>query len=173
MQKASQGFLLVFLFVASVFANAAAEVPRRGAQYIFRHGTVPLLASKRIGPQGGTLEAVLPSPHAGNIRVEIQAGALERETDVFLSLDPGFLQPRAGKWSGLCVNLSAANVVSFNQPVRLIVPFKPEGDEVLVGYYVDNDGSLDAIDFGPSNAKTGTATFVTLRPGRYTWISTK
>ena len=151
--------------------GVCAELPRRGVQYSF--GEQTLLASSQVGAQGGSLRAALPPPHTGEVLIEIAPGALEREVEISLSLNHGSLVPRAGKWSGICVLLTATHVVSFAQPVRLTVPFQPHGNEMLIGYIVEKDGSLDVVDFGPSDAKAGTATFVTLRPGWYTWISAK
>jgi hypothetical protein len=111
----------------------------------------------------------LPQPLEGTVRVEIPAGALTQDTEVSLSLDQGSLVPRAGEWSGLCLVLTAANTVQFNQPVHIAVPVKPEY-AVLAGYFVDEDGSLDAIQASGQDKSAMTQSFDTFRPGRFTWI---
>jgi hypothetical protein len=171
MEIAAHLFCVSLILGLTAIDGAGSDAPRRGVHYTF--GEQTLLVSGKIGAQGGSLRAALPPPHTGEVLIEIAPGALERVADIAVSLDHGSFAPRAGVWSGICVLLTATGVVSFAQPVRLTVPFKPQGRQMLIGYIVEKDGSIDAVDFGPSDPQAGTATFVTLRPGWYTWIATK
>ncbi len=155
-------------FSLTAVADSGRAMTRRGAIYSFGDRTT--LAQQVVGVQGGTLRSCLPAPFAGEVVVDIPAGALEREVTMTIELDRGHLVPRSGRWSGLGLALTADGVRAFAQPVRLTVPLVVADGEMAIGFFVEENGSLDAIDFGAPSTGKGQSAFITLRPGCFTWV---
>ncbi len=148
-------------------STSAASKPAR-----FQSGRETVLSRTRVGPAGATLRTGTNGTPVDGITVEIPKGALAREITVTLSCNTGQLTGVRGDASGAFLRIDAGNVAEFEQPLKIIAAYDPVKwkNRTAVGYAIDNTGELAALDLGPKDGKSGTASFFTLVPLLFTWI---
>lgn len=129
--------------------------------------TCTVVASARIGPQGGALAA--PAGPLDGLRVSVPAGAVETAVTFELASCTTRITVRAGRGSGTFLRLGAGKVESFLAPVRIRVRYPPRAG-LPVPYRVDDNGALDLAQILELDRTEGRFDIWTFQPGIYTWI---
>ena len=138
----------------------------------FERGKEIPVITAHVGPKGATLSTGNTGTPVDSITVEIPAGALERETTVTLSYNTGTLSLPSGEGSGVFFGLTAERVNAFHQLVSIRVRYDAQrhADAVVVGYSIDDQDRLRAVNTESQDSKAGTVTFSTYLPLLVTWV---
>jgi hypothetical protein len=158
---------LLCCWVALAEVTLAASNPAH-----FERGKDVTVVSTRVGPQGATLNTGNTGTPVDGITVEIPAGALTQELNVTLSYNTGTLSLPSGESSGVFLGLSAEQLNEFQQPVTIRIRYdaKRHQNVVLVGYAIDAEGRLRAVNQESQDNKAGLASFSTYVPLLFTWV---
>ena len=89
-----------------------------------------------------------------------------------LSYNTGTLSLPSGEGSGVFFGLTAERVNAFHQLVSIRVRYDAQrhADAVVVGYSIDDQDRLRAVNTESQDSKAGTVTFSTYLPLLVTWV---
>ena len=164
-------WVLSIAFLASCSSGSETEV--RGAVYSSKKPE--LITSTWIGPAGGTIHVdlgqYLGHKDVQSLSLKFEPGALERRLEMKVFLDFGNLKPESGEWLGFVVSVEAENnLQNLQSPLYIQLSMPIADDELVIGYTVEDNGSLDSLDMAGRYPKKSRSDFATHRLGAFTFV---
>jgi hypothetical protein len=156
-------FTFVFLFVACTTANGQAH---------YMQGTTEVAKEFEIDSQGGSFTVKNTNTPVDGVSIEVPPGALKKRVVMSIGYNKGHLNLSAGEASGVVLVLRVSNNInSFEKPFKIIAHFDPSIKPMsIIGYAIDEKGSLRPIDTISKLKAQGVVAFYTFRPLMFTWV---
>jgi len=126
------------------------------------------ITSEMLGNQGGDI--TISSGALAGVTVEVPAGAVTGDTEFTVSQGSASLVPNSGTFPGQVISIHTDGQTSFEEPLRITVPFPDNGTEIPVPYYIDDNGHLEACQIVSIDHTAGTMTFETFHASLFTWL---
>lgn len=155
--------IILLLFGGCTMTNSSAH-------YI--HGTTKMVETFNVSSKGGSFKIENTNTPVDGVKIEVPPGSLRKQTVISIGYNDGRLKLRTGKGSGVVLVLKVAGSINtFEKAFKITAYFdssiKPMS---IIGYEIDEKGSLRPLDTLSKLKTQGVAAFYTFRPLMFTWV---
>ena len=138
----------------------------------FEYGITKIIKQFNVDSKGGTFKISEADTPINNVSIEIPYEALEKEITISIGYNDGKLIPRTGKSSGVILVIeSDKKTVKFKKHITITLSYDTSvNPKWIIGYQIDNNGKLHAVDTGKMDREFGTISFYSFKTLMMTWV---
>lgn len=120
------------------------------------------------GNEGGTV--TISTGALAGTTITVPPGAFAGNTLITLSENDTALVPNSGTFSGKAITIHTDGQTTFEEPLRITIPFPDDGNTIPVPYYVQTNGALEPCQVIAVDHTNHTLTFETFHASLFTWL---
>lgn len=160
---------IFILFIIVLFGCNEANYKEKS---MFKVGKTKIVYSFKVGNEGGIYIIDGTNSELDGTIIQIPPKALNRKITISVGYNDGSIKIKSGKRSNIILVLEASNnLKKFLKPIKIILKIDKDINPLaVIGYKIDKNGRLHAIDTIYDQKNGGEIQFLTYVPLMMTWV---